>query len=169
MYIQPLTYIHAHIQTCVSYKVMGRTPVWLLFCGIIPSKLYFFQENICWGLGSNCFCLNTQALGFSHHGVLSVWVRCRLFHSTQQRPQPWGNHRNNALKTFVFSQYADISENADPLCCHLVLCLPLEHLLWISLWFIGLLQRSVLCPQISPHVLCHQVETCPISKIYYLT
>lgn len=48
--------------------------------------------------------------------------------STQGRTLLWDDHRNKLLK-IVFSKHADISENADLLSGHLILCLPLEHLL----------------------------------------
>lgn len=79
------------------------------------------------GEESSCLCLKFEVLRFPHHGELDGKGE-DAEESTQGRTHLWGDHSNKALE-IVFLRHGDISENADLLSGHLVLCLPSEHLL----------------------------------------
>lgn len=95
---------------------------------IIPEKLYFLKRTFFFGGGEfSCLCLKFEVLRFPHHGELDGEGE-DADESTQGGTHLWGHRSNKALE-IVFSQHDDISENADLLSGHLVLCLPSEHLL----------------------------------------
>lgn len=83
--------------------------------------------HVFWGEECSCLCLKFEALRFPHHGELDG-VGEDADEPTQGGTHPWVHRSNKALE-IVSSQHDDISENADPLSGHLVLCLLSEHLL----------------------------------------